>query len=78
MSDGGNPTKANAGAEGSRFRPQYRQLSDAEKATIAAFKAKAAELEAMLESAMPPGRYRALALTDLESAIHWATKGVTG
>lgn len=35
----------------SRFRPQYRALSDAEKALHDAIKAKAAELEALFEKA---------------------------
>ena len=61
----------------SRFRPRYRQLTEDEKAFHDALKSKAAELEEMIEQ-IAPGRYRAMALTDLESSIMWAVKELTG
>lgn len=60
----------------SRFRPVYRPLTEAEKALHDALKAKAAELEALIEQT-PAGRYQALALTELESSVSWAVKGLT-
>lgn len=60
----------------SRFRPTYRALTDAEKTLHDALKAKAVELETLIEM-VKPGRYRALAITDLEKAIMWAVKELT-
>jgi hypothetical protein len=59
----------------SRFRLQYRAITDAEKALHDEIKAKAAELEALFERT-PPGRYQSLAMTDLEGAVQWAVKGL--
>lgn len=61
----------------SRFRPQYRALTDEEKDLHDQIKQKACEMEALIEH-IAPGRYRALALTDLESAVMWAVKELTG
>lgn len=63
----------------SRFRPTYRALSDDEKKLHDELKAKAVELEGMIEQIKGgyPGRYKALALTDLEKAIMWAVKELT-
>lgn len=63
----------------SRFRPRYRQLTDAEKAHHDAIKAKAVELEALIDQIDNPaaGRAKALAMTHLEDAIMWAVKGLT-
>ncbi len=65
----------------SRFRPKYRALTDDEKKLHDEFKAKAVELEAMIEQVrdQAPGsaRYAALAMTDLESSIMWAVKALT-
>lgn len=60
----------------SRFRPTYRALTDDEKALHDALKSKAVELETLIET-IKPGRYRALAITDLEKAIMWAVKELT-
>ena len=60
----------------SRFRPRYRALTDAEKALHDQIKGKAAELEALFET-VKPGRYRSLALTDLESSVMWVVKELT-
>lgn len=60
----------------SRFRPRYRKLTDDELALSDAIKAKAAELEALIEKA-PQGRYTSLAMTDLEKSIMWAVKAIT-
>lgn len=60
----------------SRFRPRYRALTDEEKALHDALKNKAAELESLFKQ-IKPGRYRSLALTDLESSVMWAIKELT-
>jgi hypothetical protein len=60
----------------SRFRPRYRALTDAEKALHDEIKNKASELEALFER-VKSGRYRSLALTDLESAVMWCVKELT-
>ena len=60
----------------SRFRPRYRALTDAEKALHDAIKEKAAELEALFET-VKPGRYRSLAITELEAAVMWVVKELT-
>lgn len=60
----------------SRFRPTYRALTDDEKALHDRLKAKAVELEALIES-VKPGRYRALSLTALEESVMWAVKELT-
>lgn len=60
----------------SRFRPTYRALTDEEKAQHDALKSKAVELEALIE-AIKPGRYRALAITNLELTVMWAVKELT-
>lgn len=59
-----------------RFRPRYRQLTSEEKALHDAIKGKADELCALIEM-VKPGRYRALALTELEASIMWAIKELT-
>lgn len=60
----------------SRFRPRYRALSDDEKALHDAIKAKAAELESLIEQ-VKPGRYRSLGITALEESIMWTVKELT-
>lgn len=60
----------------SRFRPRYRALTDDEKALHDALKSKAVEMEALIES-IKPGRYRSLAITELELAVMWAVKELT-
>lgn len=63
----------------SRFRPTYRALTDEEKALHDAIKTKAVELENLIDSVKggAPGRYKSLAMTDLEKAIMWAVKELT-
>ena len=69
----------------SRFRPRYRALSDDEKALHDEIKAKAEELERLIDrvAAAPAAnyatvaRYKALALTSLEESIMWAVKALT-
>jgi hypothetical protein len=60
----------------SRFRKRYRKLTEAEVAMHDAIKAKAAELEVLIEE-LGPGRYPALAMTSLENAVFWAVKALT-
>lgn len=65
------------------FRPEYRELSDAEKAQIDAVKDKAFELLQSFdvpctpEKAQAMGREMALARTKLEESVMWAVKGIT-
>ena len=63
-------------AKPTRFRPKYRGLTNEELLLHNALKNKATQLETLIET-IKPGRYRALALTDLESAIMWAVKELT-
>lgn len=60
----------------SRFRPQYRALTDEEKALHDEIKGKAAELEAVFEK-VKNGRYKSLAMTELETSIMWIVKELT-
>lgn len=60
----------------SRFRPRYRQLTEAEKGLHDDIKNKAEELAALIEQ-IKPGRYRALGLTALEESIMWSVKELT-
>jgi len=60
----------------SRFRPQYRALSDEGKALHDEIKAKAVELEALFER-VGKGRYQSLAFTSLEESIMWIVKQLT-
>lgn len=60
----------------SRFRPQYRQLTDEEKALHDAIKAKAVELEGLFDQ-VKDGRYKSLAFTDLEKSVMWIVKELT-
>lgn len=65
----------------SRFRPRYRALSVEEKQLHDDIKAKAQELEALLEKVKAlhkvPARYKALAFTALEESIMWGIKALT-
>lgn len=60
----------------SRFRPRYRALTDDEKSLHDQIKAKASELEALIEQ-VKPGRYRSFGITALEEAVMWTVKGLT-
>lgn len=58
------------------FRPRYRALSADEMAQHDALKT-AYEAVWRLAVQLPPGRYRALALTTLEESCMWAVKELT-
>jgi hypothetical protein len=60
----------------SRFRSPGRVLTREESALDARIAAKAEELAALFDQ-LKPVRYRALAHTNLEMAVAWATKGLT-
>lgn len=60
----------------SRFRPQYRALTDEEKALHDEIKGKAAELEVVFEK-VKNGRYKSLAMTELETSVMWIVKELT-
>lgn len=60
----------------SRFRPKYRALTDDEKALHDEIKSKAAELEAVFEK-VKAGRYKSLAMTELETSVMWIVKELT-
>jgi hypothetical protein len=59
-----------------RFRRDHRDLSNAERALIEEIKDAAERLEALFDRA-PSGRYRALALTELEVAVMWIVKEIS-
>lgn len=63
----------------SRFRPTYRAVTDDEKELHDEIKAKAGELEKMIDQIKggKPSRYKALAMTELETSIMWAVKELT-
>ena len=63
------------------FRKEYKPLSDDQKAYIGTFKDKAEELLNEFNAAeflSPDKRCMAVAKTNLEQAIMWATKAITG
>lgn len=60
----------------SRFRPRYRALSEDEKALHDAIKAKAVEMEDLFNQ-VKDGRYKSLAITDLEKSVMWIVKELT-
>lgn len=60
----------------SRFRPEYRELSEIEKKLIADIKHKAEEMESLFAQG-EGSRYKSLAITALEEAVMWAVKDVT-
>ncbi len=67
----------------SRFRKEYRPLSDQEKVLVDQIKDKAEELAQLLDRAgdrheTGRSRYLSLARTALEEAVMWAVKDVTG
>jgi hypothetical protein len=83
FADAPDARQGDADTKVSRFRPRYRALTAEEKALHDEIKAKAEELESLIESALHPldacktGRYRALAMTALEESIMWAIKALT-
>ena len=73
----GKPDDRQAGdIKPSRFRPQYRALSEEEKQIHDDIKQKAEELE-QLFGKVGAGRYQSLALTSLEESVMWAVKQLT-
>ncbi len=60
----------------SRFRPRYRALTDDEKALHDELKAAYGAVETLVLR-LKAGRYRALALTDLEASCMWSVKELT-
>lgn len=60
----------------SRFRPTYKALTPEQKALHDDIKTAAVVLEGLI-AMTPNGRYRALAITELEMSVMWAIKGLT-
>lgn len=60
----------------SRFRPQYRALTEQEKALHDQIKTKAAEMETLYNQ-LHDSRYKSLAMTSLEESVMWIVKAVT-
>lgn len=58
------------------FRPEHRELSDAEKTRLNVLKDAASALGDIFDAA-PPSREMSLAKTKLEEAVMWAVKGLT-
>ena len=65
----------------SRFRKVYRELTDIEREQVEKIKDAAQVLESLINGAgtraLPTQREAALALTNLEQAVMWATKAWT-
>lgn len=61
---------------GAAVRHNYRVLTDAEKASMAAIKTKGEELLDLISS-LGPSRETSLARTKTEEAVMWAVKHVT-
>lgn len=60
------------------FRQQYPKLTLKQVGNMAAIKNIATRLEQEIELALPePSRERSLAMTKLEEAVMWASKGIT-
>jgi hypothetical protein len=57
-------------------RSRDQPLTPEKLALYDAIKEKAAELEALYEN-LSDGRYKALAMTDLEASVMWIIKGLT-
>lgn len=76
MYEGGQPDKRSGATDVSRFRPRYRQLSEAELLTHDEIKQQAQGMEALFSN-IPEGRYKSLAITALEQSVMWAIKGLT-
>jgi hypothetical protein len=62
--------------ETSRFRPKYRALTLEEKELHDQIKAKAVEMEVLFNH-VKDGRYKALAVTQLELSVMWIIKELT-
>lgn len=60
------------------FRTEYRALAPGEKETIADLKGKADVLWNAIDESHGDPRMNALAKTNLEQAVMWATKALTG
>ena len=58
------------------MRHQYRILTDAEKANMAAIKDKGLEFHALV-TGLGKSREISLAVTKIEEAVMWAVKGIT-
>lgn len=61
----------------SRFRKEYRELSDEEKEIINDIKTGAEMLEEVINK-IPASREKSIAITKLEETVMWAVKGITG
>lgn len=60
------------------FRREYRPLEQSERNAMDAIKGWAEDLYNEISMSVPEGREKALAITKLEEAVMWATKGITG
>lgn len=59
------------------MRSTYRELTENEKFLIAAIKQGANKLLGLMDQVTDP-RAKALAKTNLEQAVMWSVKGITG
>ena len=55
---------------------EYRELTEAEKAQVAAVKHAASDFFAVLSTAID-SREKSLSITKLEECVMWAVKGIT-
>lgn len=58
------------------FRPEYRELTQAEKDQMARIKQKAFDLAVELNPT--DTRQKSIALTKLQECVFWAVHGITG
>lgn len=58
------------------FREEYRELSEGEKAHVAAIKSAASDFFTVLSNVID-SREKSLAITKLEECVMWATKSIT-
>lgn len=59
------------------LRPNYRSLSDEEQTHIKLVKNAGNELIRIIRATAPISREVSLAITKVEEAVMWATKGIT-
>lgn len=64
-------------AEHKVFRPEYRELAEEQKDSIATIKGLAATMLAEINEASQDSRCSCLARTRLEEAVMWAVKGIS-
>jgi hypothetical protein len=60
------------------MRVAYKQLTGEELAAVNAVKSAGNAIFEVIKLRVPDGRAQSLAITNLEQAVMWAVKGITG